>query len=80
VVQLANRHRAVAVVDVVRGAERVMAELPVAAATAIQGFSLAPEGDRFLTAFGRPRADIWVLDGFERPNVWAGIFAAAGKN
>jgi TolB protein len=70
VVQLPNRHRALAVIDVAKPTERIVTELPMAAATAIQGFSLSPEGDRFLTAVGRPRADIWVLEGFERPSMW----------
>jgi eukaryotic-like serine/threonine-protein kinase len=75
IIQLANRHRALAIVDVVRSTERIVAELPISAATAVQGFSLSPEGDRFLTAFGRPRADIWVIEGFERPSLFQSVLA-----
>lgn len=55
-------------VDVRTGAERVLGpvELP-ASVDSIAGFSLHPDGTRFLTSIAKWPFDIWMLEGFDTP-------------
>ena len=53
-------------VDVASGAEKMLAplELP-ASADDVDGFSLHPDGKRFLTCIAEWPFDIWMLGGFD---------------
>ena len=55
-------------VDVKTGAERFLApvDLP-ASADSLAGFSIHPDGKRFLTSFSKLPFDIWLLEGFDPP-------------
>ena len=55
-------------VDVKTGAEKMLApvDLP-ASADHIAGFSLHPDGKRFLTSIAKWPFDIWMLEGFDQP-------------
>jgi len=55
-------------VNVNTGAERLLAalDLPPSAAT-VAGFSVHPDGKRFLTSIARFQTHIWALEGFEPP-------------
>jgi Tol biopolymer transport system component/predicted Ser/Thr protein kinase len=54
-------------VDITSGAERHLADvaLPPAAAD-LAGFSLHPDGTRFLTSIASWQYDIWTIEGFDR--------------
>jgi serine/threonine protein kinase len=55
-------------IDVKSGADRLLAPLDFPAYTAnIAGFSLHPDGKRFLTSIAKWPYDIWMLEGFDRP-------------
>jgi hypothetical protein len=55
-------------VDVKTGAETFLAPLDLPASTAdIEGFSLHPDGKRFLTSISKQPSEIWMLEGFDRP-------------
>ncbi len=55
-------------VDVSTGAERLVGniDLPVSVGQ-MEGFSLHPDGRRFITSIGIHPYDIWMLEGFEHP-------------
>jgi dipeptidyl aminopeptidase/acylaminoacyl peptidase len=55
-------------VSVKTGAEKFLApvDLP-ASADSLAGFSLHPDGKRFLTSFSKFPFDIWMLEGFPQP-------------
>jgi Tol biopolymer transport system component len=54
-------------VDVATGRERVVADIDLpAAAMGLAGFSLHPDGKRFITSLGLWPSDIWMLEGFDR--------------
>ncbi|HUB79542.1 MAG TPA: protein kinase [Bryobacteraceae bacterium] len=55
-------------VNVKTGAERFLApvDLP-ASADSLAGFSIHPDGKRFLTSFSKFPFDIWLLEGFPAP-------------
>jgi hypothetical protein len=56
-------------VDVATGAEKILASLDLPASTAaISGFSLHPDGKRFLTSIAKRPYDIWMLEGFQPPS------------
>jgi serine/threonine protein kinase len=60
-------------IDVKSGADRLLAPLDFPAYTAnIAGFSLHPDGKRFLTSIAKWPYDIWMLEGFDapRPKTW----------
>ena len=60
-------------IDVKTGADRLLAPLDFPAYTAnIVGFSLHPDGKRFLTSIAKWPYDIWMLEGFDppRPKTW----------
>ena len=50
------------------GAEKMLApiDLPASAGN-ILGFSLHPDGKRFLTSVSKWPFDIWMLEGWDRP-------------
>jgi Tol biopolymer transport system component len=55
-------------IDVKSGADRLLAPLDFPASTAnIAGFSLHPDGKRFLTSIAKWPYDIWMLEGFDQP-------------
>jgi serine/threonine protein kinase len=55
-------------IDVRSGADRLLAPLDFPASTAnIAGFSLHPDGKRFLTSIAKWPYDIWMLEGFDQP-------------
>jgi Tol biopolymer transport system component len=55
-------------IDVTTGAERMLAPIDLpASANAIVGFSLHPDGRRFLTSIAKWPFDIWMLEGWEQP-------------
>jgi len=51
------------------GVERYLApvDLP-ASADSLAGFSMHPDGKRFLTSFSKFPFDIWLLEGFPQPH------------
>jgi Tol biopolymer transport system component len=56
-------------VDVATGAEKILAQLALPASTnVVSGFSLHPDGKRFLTSIGKWPYDIWMLEGFQAPS------------
>jgi eukaryotic-like serine/threonine-protein kinase len=58
-------------VDVKTGADKFLApvDLP-ASADAIQGFSMHPDGKRFLTSIAKFPLDIWMMEGFDQRKTW----------
>ena len=55
-------------IDVKTGADKMLAPLDLPASTnAIAGFSLHPDGKRFLTSIAKWPYDIWMLEGFDQP-------------
>lgn len=55
-------------VDVKTGAEKFVAPLDLPASTnELDGFSLHPDGKRFLTSIAKFPFDIWMLEGFDPP-------------
>jgi Tol biopolymer transport system component/tRNA A-37 threonylcarbamoyl transferase component Bud32 len=56
-------------VDVATGAEKMLAPLDFpGSANGIAGFSLHPDGKRFLTSIAKWPYDIWMLEGFQPPS------------
>jgi hypothetical protein len=57
--------------NVKTGAEKLLApvDLP-ASANDMAGFSLHPEGKRFLTSIAKWPYDIWMLEGFDQHKTW----------
>jgi hypothetical protein len=53
------------------GAEKLLApvDLP-ASANDMVGFSLHPDGKRFLTSIAKWPYDIWMLEGFDQHKTW----------
>jgi Tol biopolymer transport system component len=63
------------VIDVKSGADKMLASLDLpASANAISGFSLHPDGKRFLTSIAKWPFDIWMFEGFDQPKqaAWLG--------
>jgi eukaryotic-like serine/threonine-protein kinase len=55
-------------IDVKTGADKLLAPLDWPASTSnIAGFSLHPDGKRFLTSIAKWPYDIWMLEGFDPP-------------
>jgi Tol biopolymer transport system component len=55
-------------IDVKTGADKMLASLDLpASANGIDGFSLHPDGKRFLTSIAKWPYDIWMLEGFDPP-------------
>jgi Tol biopolymer transport system component/predicted Ser/Thr protein kinase len=53
-------------IDVATGAERLTADVPLPeTAGDVAGFSLHPDGTRFLTSIAKWPFDIWMLEGFD---------------
>ena len=56
-------------VEMATGAERMLAALDLPQSVSdIEGFSLHPDGNRFLTSIGKYSYDIWMIEGFEPPH------------
>jgi Tol biopolymer transport system component len=54
-------------VEVATGRERVVADVDLPpSAMGLAGFSLHPDGTRFITSLGLWPSDIWMLEGFDR--------------
>jgi Tol biopolymer transport system component len=54
-------------VDIATGRERKLADVDLPVATeGVGGFSLHPDGTRFLASAGASNTDIWMLKGFDR--------------
>jgi hypothetical protein len=50
------------------GADQMLASLDLPASTnAIAGFSVHPDGKRFLTSIAKWPHDIWMFEGFDPP-------------
>ena len=55
-------------VDVKTGADKFLAPVDLPASTdSIAGFSVHPDGKRFLTSIAKWPFDIWMMEGFEQP-------------
>jgi Tol biopolymer transport system component len=55
-------------IDVKTGADKMLAPIDLPATTDnIAGFSLHPDGKRFLTSIGKFPYDIWMLEGWDQP-------------
>ncbi len=55
-------------IDVATGAEKMLAPVDLPASTStIVGFSMHPDGERFLTSIAKWPYDIWMLEGFDQP-------------
>jgi hypothetical protein len=55
-------------IDVKTGADKMIAPLDLPASTdSIAGFSLHPDGNRFLTSIAKWPFDIWMLEGWDQP-------------
>jgi hypothetical protein len=55
-------------VEVKTGAEKLLSAVDLPASTAdITGFSLHPDGRRFLTSIAKWPFDIWMLEGWDQP-------------
>jgi len=55
-------------VDVRTGVDKLLGTVDLPASTnGLAGFSLHPDGKRFLTSIGKLSLDIWMLEGFDRP-------------
>jgi len=64
---LANKgQRELFSIDVKSGAEKMLAVVPLPASGAMAGFSMHPDGKRFVTSIGHGHEDIWMLEGFEK--------------
>jgi len=58
-------------VSVDTGVEKMLAALDLPTSTqGLSGFSLHPDGKRFLTTVGKWPYDIWILEGFDQPKPW----------
>ncbi len=58
-------------VDVASGAEKLLGAVELPAATeALAGFSLHPDGKRFLTSIAKWPFDIWMMEGFDQQRSW----------
>jgi len=54
-------------IDVATGAERFLADVPLPPTTGdVAGFSLHPDGTRFLTSIASWPFDLWMLEGFDQ--------------
>jgi dipeptidyl aminopeptidase/acylaminoacyl peptidase len=54
-------------IDVKTGAEKMLAPVDLPASTdSIAGFSMHPDGKRFLTSIAKWPFDIWMLEGFDQ--------------
>ena len=55
-------------IDVTNGVEKMLATVDLPASTGeIAGFSMHPDGQRFLTSISKWPYDIWMLEGFDQP-------------
>jgi len=55
-------------VDVATGVKKMLAPVDLPASTdSIVGFSMHPDGQRFLTSIAKWPYDIWMLEGFDQP-------------
>jgi Tol biopolymer transport system component len=55
-------------VEVATGVEKMLAPVDLPASTdTIAGFSLHPDGQRFLTSIAKWPYDIWMMEGFDQP-------------
>lgn len=60
-------------VDVKSGAEKLLGAVELPPATeSVAGFSLHPDGKRFLTSIAKWPYDIWMLEGFDQQKSWLG--------
>jgi Tol biopolymer transport system component len=58
-------------IDVATGAEKVFGSLDLPAAVGrLSGFSMHPDGKRFVFTAGVQPYDLWVLDGFQPMRTW----------
>ena len=56
------------------GAGKMLAPLDLPASTnEVSGFSVHPEGKRFLTSIAKWPYDIWMLEGWDQPADWREI-------
>jgi WD40 repeat protein len=55
-------------IDVKTGADKMLAPIDLPSSTAaVAGFSLHPDGKRFLTSISKFNYDIWMLEGWDQP-------------
>jgi len=63
------------------GADKMLASLDLpASANGIDGFSLHPDGKRFLTSIAKWPYDIWMLEGFDQPKQVTWLDRCCGDN
>lgn len=75
-----NQRLVLTAVDTESGREKVVADLGpypaafsygnVTGAPALRGFNLAPDGQSFSSSIIRPKADIWILEGFHKKGLF----------
>jgi hypothetical protein len=64
----ANHHWLMCSIDLVSKKEKILRDFgPLSDVQDIHGFSLAPDGKSFTTSVARRHGDIWMLEGFPRP-------------
>jgi hypothetical protein len=67
-------------VDVQTGADKQIAILDLPASTAsVAGFSVHPDGKRFLTSIAKWPFDIWMLEGFNEPQPKSWLASLLGR-
>ena len=76
--QVDSLHRFVASLNIETGAEKIIGPLQLPAIADLSGYSLSPDGKSFATSASHPTADIWMLEGFERPG-WRSWFEGLGR-
>jgi hypothetical protein len=57
-------------IDVKTGADKMLGPIDLPASTGgVAGFSLHPDGNRFLTSIVQFPYDIWMLEGWDQPQI-----------
>jgi Tol biopolymer transport system component len=62
-----SRHWELAAFPLPAGAPAKIMPLDLPGGAAVSGFTMNPDGKSFLTAVGKARLDIWLLEGFAQP-------------
>jgi hypothetical protein len=60
-------HSRLAAFSVSDGREKKVTPLALPVSAMVVGFSLHPDGKRFVTSVGEARYDIWLLEGLPQP-------------
>ena len=58
-------------IDVATGADKLLGPVDLPSSVdALEGFSMHPDGTRFLTSIAKWPFDIWMMEGFNPPKSW----------